>query len=210
MKALTRHDVDLIRIVQAHVRNLVSLSVHNADEPTVRIATGALRALLSEEMLQRAWSASGLRGPMTFKTYFIASITGGDVVAYCGGGDILPNVPFSVCRGTNLEERTLNLKDFCRQTRIQIGTETASTTDVIKYVVNALGAAHFAPDGKTARKYNLLRRVEAGEIGQLFLEVNNRNPLHHEILSIAQALIRSPQVEELLEWSAPGSTKAPG
>jgi hypothetical protein len=53
MKALTRHDVDLIETMQAHVRNLASLSTHNADEPTVRIATGALRALLSGEMLQR-------------------------------------------------------------------------------------------------------------------------------------------------------------
>jgi hypothetical protein len=201
MRALTRHDVELVKTVQAHLRNLASLSVHNADEPTVRIATGALRALVSEEMLQRAWIASGLRGPMTFKTYFITSTTGDDVVAYCGGGDILPNVPFSVCRGANLQERTLNLKDFCRQTRIQIGAETASTTDIIKYVANALGATHFDPHGKAARKYDLLRRIEAGEVGKLFLQVNDRNLLYHEILSIAQSVIRSPQVKELLEWS---------
>jgi hypothetical protein len=209
MKVLARHDLELIETVQAHLRNLASMSVYNADQPTARIATAALRALISEEMLQRAWGASGLRGPMTFKTYFIASTSGDDVIAYCGGGDILPNVPISVCRNATLQERTLNLKDFCRQTRIQIGTATASTTDIIKYVANALGATHFDPNGKTARKYDLLRRIEAGEVGQLFLQVNDRNPLYHEILSIAQTVIRSPQVKELLEWSPQKLNKNP-
>jgi hypothetical protein len=206
----SRHNVDLIKTVQAHLRNLASLSGHEADEPTVRIATGSLRALISEEMLQRAWSASGLRGPVTFKTYFIAGSAGDDVVAYCGGGDILPNIPFSVCRNAELQERVLNLKDFCRQTRILIGREAASTTDIIKYVANALGATHFDPIGKTARKYDLLRRIEAGEIGQIFMQVNNRNPLYHEVLSIAQAVTRSPQIKELLEWSAPNLTDSAG
>ena len=210
MSVVNRHNVDLIKTVQAHLKNLASLSRHEADEPTVRIAAGALRSLISEEMLQRAWSASGLRGPVTFKTYFIARSSGNDAVAYCGGGDILPNVPFSVCRNAELQERVLNLKDFCRQPRILIGREAASTTDIIKYVANALGGTHFDPAGKTARKYDLLRRVEAGEVGQLFLQVNKRNPLYHEVLSIAQAVTRSPQIKELLEWSAPNPTEKGG
>jgi hypothetical protein len=51
MRVFSRHDVDLIKTVQAHLRNLASLAGHDADEPTVRIAAGALRALISEEML---------------------------------------------------------------------------------------------------------------------------------------------------------------
>jgi hypothetical protein len=102
-----------------------------------------------------------------------------------------------------LEVRVLNLKDFGRQTRIVVGKEKASTTDIIKYVANTLGAAHFDPTGKTARKYDLLRRIEAGEMGQLFVsQINDRNLLYHEVLSIAQAVTRSPQVKELLDWSA--------
>jgi hypothetical protein len=202
MEVLTRHEIELIETVQAHLRNLASLSGHDADQATVRVATSALRALLSEGMLQRAWNASGLRGPMTFKTYCITSTGGSDVIAYCGGGDVIPGIPFAICRDATLGERTLNLNDFCRQTRIQVGTEKASTTDIIKYVANALGSTHFDPAGKAARKFDLLRRIEAGEIGQLFLKVNNRNALHHEILSIAQAVLRSPQVGELLRWSS--------
>src|SRR4051812_3402267 len=110
MSVISRHDVSLIKTVQAHLRSLASLSGHEADEATVRIASGALRALISDEMLQRAWSASGLRGPVTLKTYFITRTVGDDVVAYCGGGDILPNIPFSVCRNAELQERVLNLR----------------------------------------------------------------------------------------------------
>jgi hypothetical protein len=202
MRAFNRHDVDLIKTVQAHLKNLASLSGHEADEPTVRIATATLRALLSEEMLQRAWLASGLRGPMTFKTYCITN-AGNDAVAYCGGGDIIPNVPLSICHNAQLEERVLNFKDFCRQPRILVGKEKASTSDIIKYVANALGAAHFDPTGKAARKYDLLRRIEAGESGQLFVsQINDRNLLYHEVLSIAQAVVRSPQIKELSDWSA--------
>ena len=120
MRVFSRHDINLIKTVQAHLRNLASLSGHEADEATVRIATATLRALLSEEMLHRAWLASGLRGPITFKTYCISK-AGNGAVAYCGGGDVLPNVPFSVCHNAELQERVLNLKDFGRQTRILVG-----------------------------------------------------------------------------------------
>jgi hypothetical protein len=201
MRVVGRHEVELIKTVQAHLRNLISLSGHDADEATTRIATATLRSLLSEEMLQRAWLASGLRGPITIKTYCIIN-AGNDAVAYCGGGDVLPNFSFSACQDAELEERVLNLKDFSRQDRILVGKEKASTADIIKYVANALGAAHFDPTGKAARKYDLLQRIEAGEAGQLFIsKINDRNPLYHEILSIAQALSRSPQIKEILDWS---------
>jgi hypothetical protein len=200
-KELGRHELEFVQTVQAHIKNLKSLCDYNTNAPTIRISTGTLRALLSEDMLQRAWYLSGLKGPMTFKTYAIASIDGDDAVAYCGGGDVIPGAPFSACHNATLKECSLNLRDFCRQPRIQVRTEIASTVDIIKYVANALGVTHFDPNGKTALKFDLLRRIEAGDAGQLFIGlVNDRNMLHHEILSIAQAVVRSPQVHELLEW----------
>jgi hypothetical protein len=205
MKIPTRHEIDFIKTVQAHIKNLESSSGYNADEPTLRTATGTLRALLPEEMLQRAWQVAGLRGPITVKTYAIAQ-KGEGAIVYCGGGDLIPNFPTSVCHNANLEERVLNLKDFCRQTRVLVGEEKASTVDLIKYVSNALGATHYDPSGKAARKYDLLRRIEAGEIGRLFIShFNDRNVLHHEILSIAQAVTRSPQVAELMTWKPSGA-----
>lgn len=203
---MSTHSEEVHRTVQAHLKTLGSLSAYNADEPTVRVAAGTLRALIVEEMLQRAWKATGLRGPITLTCYCVDSTEGEDVIAYCGGGDILPGVPCSVTRNASLVQRTLHLRDFSRQTRIQVGVVTASTADIIKYAANALGGAHFDPDGKTARKHDLLRPIEAGEIGQMFVQVNKRNALYHEILSIAQAVVYSPQVKELVEWSPPLST----
>jgi hypothetical protein len=105
MKSLTRHEILLIETVQAHLANLAGLSVYDASEGTLRVLTGALRALLVEEMLQRAWNVSGLRGPITFNTYCINCSTGGDdVIAYCGGGDIIPNIPFSVGRNATVSQ----------------------------------------------------------------------------------------------------------
>jgi hypothetical protein len=129
---------------------------------------------------------------VTFKTYFIAGSAGDDVVAYCGGGDILPNIPFSVCRNAELQERVLNLKDFCLQTRILIGREAASTTDIIKYVANALGATHFDPIGKTARKYDLLRRIEAARLGRYYASEQSKPSLPRSSIDCASCYPLTP------------------
>jgi hypothetical protein len=44
---------------------------------------------------------------------------------------------------------------------------------------------------------DVLRRVEAGEFASFISQVNGRDLLHHEILSVAQVVIRSPEVARL-------------
>jgi hypothetical protein len=84
-----------------------------------------------------------------------------------------------------------------------------STMEVIKYVANTLGGAHFDPEGKSSKSqkpaFDLLRRLEAGEFRGLPFVVNARNLLHHEILSIGQVVIRSPEVARLRAWREPQS-----
>lgn len=163
MKPPSRHDLDLVKTVQAHVRNLMSLSGHEADEATLRIATGTLRALLSEEMLQRAshWPSSSAYIPDLLHRKGWRKMQS----HICGGGDIIAGVPFSACHNAELKRSVLNLKDFCRQTRILVGDDKASTTDIIKYVANALGAAHYDPIGKAARKYDLYAASKPAKSG---------------------------------------------
>ena len=200
-----QENVQLIRIVNAHLKNLSSTSVFNVEEDSLKVASNSLRFLLVNDELARAWKASGLKGPMTFETWCITSTKGSnnDVVAYCGGGDILPGIPFSASHGATLAKLTLNLKDFCKRPRIQVGQVTISTIQLIQYVANTLGGAHFDP-GKSKRSkkphFDLLRRLEAGEISGPPLLVNGRNLLHHEILSVAQVVIRSPEVAQLRAW----------
>ncbi|MFY9629183.1 MAG: hypothetical protein WAK03_13675 [Methylocystis sp.] len=205
MQRLTQTDIALVKTVNAHLKQLSVLSsAHNADEADIRVASSSLRFLLVEESLAWAWRASGLGGSMTFKTWCIISTEGNDVIAYCGGGDVLPGMPFSACRNAKLAELSLNLHDFCKRTRIQIGKEKISTVQLIQYVANTLGGAHFDPEGKSPKSrkpaFDLLRRLEAGEFGGLPLLVNDRNLLHHELFSVAQALVRSPDVARLKTW----------
>ena len=85
-----------------------------------------------------------------------------------------------------------------------------STIEVVQYVANSLGGSHFDPSGKAARKpkAEVLRKLEAGEIEAPGIRVNNRSLLHHEILSISQAIVRSPQIEQLQAWDVPSHQAA--
>lgn len=190
----------LIATVNAHLRQVEAAASHGADEATMQMVTGSLRLLLCEGNLARAWYASRIGGPIVLNVWSIAQTHDRQVLAFCGGGDVLPGVPFSVCLNATLQERNLNLGDFCRQMRVQIGLERFRTVDIIEFVANALGGSHYDPNGRTAKKAGTLSRLAAGAIDGLPLEVNGRSLLHHEVLSIGQAVIRSRQVAELRRW----------
>lgn len=197
-------DAAMIGTVNAHLAQLSSLTSFDVGEARLQVASASLRYLLVEGMLARAWRASRLGGPLTLRAWCIDAMQGDNAVAFCGGGDVLPGVPFSVCFNATLAERSLDLAAFCRSARIQAGTTAVSTMEVVQYVANTLGGAHFDPDGTSPRSrkpvFQLLRRIEDGALGGLSLRLNNRGLLHHEILSIAQVIARSPEVVRLGEW----------
>jgi len=203
MKPVGDQDIQLIDTVKAHLKQIEPVAIYRSDEATLRVATGSLRFLLADGYLARAWSAAGIGGPMTFQTWCITSVGPSPVVAFCGGGDMLPGIPFSACRGASLGQKTLDLKSFCHSTRIQVEDIKISTVELIHYVANALGGSHFDPAGKAAKKpkAELLRKLESGEISAVPLRVNDRSLLHHEILSIAQTLARSKEVDALRAWA---------
>jgi hypothetical protein len=199
---LKQTDVSLITNVKAHLKRLEAVSTFNVDEADLAVASASLRFLLVDDWLVRAWKASGFRGPITLRRWCITAIKGDDAVAYCGGGDLLPGQ--SACHNAEIAERSLNLRDFCHRPCIQVGSTKVSTVQLIQYVSNTRGGTHFDPEGvsKKSQKpaFNLLRQLEAGELGGPPIVVNSRNLLHHELLSIAQAVLRSPQVAQLRAW----------
>jgi|SRR5579859_1654132 len=202
-------DTALIGTVKAHLGQLSNMAAHDADESTLRVASASLRYLLVEDMLARAWRASRYGGPVTFRTWCIISTSGDDVIAYCGGGELLPGFPISACRNAELAERSLDLTAFRQRPRIQVGAVKVSTVELIQYVANTLGGAHFDPEGRSPKSrkpvFDLLRRLEAGEVNGLNLLVNDRSLLHHEILSVIETLLRSPEVARLRNWNAGSS-----
>lgn len=207
MKSLSKNDAAFVETVKAHLKQIDAAAAFNIDEATLRAISGSLRLLLADNALARAWKASGLRGPMTFSAWCIDITGSGDVVAFCGGGDVLPGIPFSACRNAKLREKQLDLAALCRNTRIQVGEVKISTVDLVQYVANALGGSHYDLEGRAARKpkADLLKRLEGGEIEGPPLRVNGRSLLHHELLSIAQILIRSPEVTMLRSLNLAGN-----
>jgi len=199
---LTPEDIQLINTVNAHLRQVANSSTYNSDEATLTVITGSLRFLLADGNLARAWHLSNIRGPMTFRTSCIVSTGTGEVVAFCGGGDILPGIPGAVSWNAETREKVLDLNTFCRAVRIQVGSEKISTVELIQYVANALGGSHLDPFGKASKKpkAETLRKLMSGEIEMSGIRINDRNLVHHEILSIGQILIRSPEVAALRAW----------
>jgi hypothetical protein len=197
-------EIALIDSVIAHLANLARFAAFNVDEANLRVASTSLRYLLVEDMLARAWKASGFGGPMTFRAWCVASTQGEDAVAYCGGGEVLPGIPSSICWNATLVERSLDLKAFQLSARIQVGAVKVSTIELIQYVANTLGGAHFDPEGRSPRSrkpvFDLLRRLETEDFAGLTIKMNNRNLLHHEVLSVAQTLLCSSEVSRLRTW----------
>lgn len=198
-------EVELIQTVIAHLAQLSSTLVHDVSEGTLRVTSVSLRSLLVEDMLPRAWKAA-FGGPITFQTWSIRAASGDDVIAYCGGGPILPGIPFSAGRNATLAQVSLDLSAFCRQVRIQVGKSRISTVELIKYFANTRGGAHFDPEGRSAASqkpaFDLLRRLESGSLGGPELRVNDRNLVHHELLSVVETVLTSREVARLRGWSA--------
>ena len=199
---MTTTDAELIATVNAHLKLVDASCFYKSDEATLRVVTASLRNLLADNSLANAWKASGIGGPMIFDVWSIASTGPGKVVAFCGGGDILPNTPFSACRNAKLERKSIDLKTFCSSARIQVDNVRISTVELVRFVANVLGGVHFDLDGKSAKKAKakILSKILSGEIQGVPVKPNDRNLLHHEILSIAQAVVRSPQVVQLRQW----------
>jgi hypothetical protein len=199
-------DAAMIGTVNAHVSQLATLSSFDADESKIRVASSSLRYLLVEGMLARGWKTSGLGGPVTVRAWCVDSMQGDGAVAFCGGGDLLPGIPFSACFNATLAERSLDLGAFCQKARIQVGTVKISTIELVQYVSNTLGGTHFDPTGRSPKSrkpaFDLMRKLDTGALAGITMVLNGRNLIHHEVLSVAQVLIKSPEVRRLMSWRA--------
>jgi hypothetical protein len=142
---------------------------------------------------------------MVFRAWCVDQMNGPDAVGIAGGGDLLPGIPFSAGFNATVVQKTLDLHAFCREPRIQLEGAKISTVEIVQYLANARGGAHFDPAGSAARKPKgmLLAKLEAGDTHAPKMIVGDRSLLHHEILSIAQAMLASTQVQQLRLWRPP-------
>jgi len=200
-------DIDLIKMAQAHLQALQQANSPWVGEHSLRVASGALRFLLVEDYLWRAWRASGIGGPIQVEAYCFVSIPGSDAVGFCGGGEVLPGVPFSMGWGdVRLQVKSLNLRAFLNEPCICAKGHRVTRHELVKYISNTKGGTHYDPQGRSPKSQNatfsLLRELEESDFAGLSIKTNNRNLVHHELFSIAQSLLRSEQVRQLLAVAA--------
>ena len=195
-------DIDLIKTAQAHLRLLGQANIPSIDEHTLRVASAPLRFLLVDGNLIQAWRALGLGSPIHMEAYCLASPPPIDAIGYCGGGDMLPGVPVSMGWGeVNLHVKTLKLHAFLEEPCISVKGQRITRRELVQYIANTKGGAHYDPHGRSLKsrstKFALLRELEQDGFAGLGIKVNDRNLVHHELYSIIQSLLRSPEVQRL-------------
>ena len=201
-RRLDAADIDVIKLVQAHLRALWHANNPWVDEHSLRAASAPLRFLLVEGNLVRAWKALRLGGPIEIEAYCFASVPGPDSVGFCGGADILPGIPVSMGHGTDvqLEVKRLNIDAFLNGPCIWAKGIRINRRELVQYIANTKGGTHYDPEGRSPRsqgiKFSLLRDLENGLFG-LGVRFNGRNLVHHELSSILQALLRSREIHSL-------------
>lgn len=195
-------ETDLIKTAQAHLRALGRMDSPWVDEHSLRVASAPLRFLLVEGNLVRAWRASGIGGPIQMMAYCFASPPGLEAIGFCGGGDVLPGVPMSMGWGDiRLKLKNLNIHAFLNEPCVCAKGLRITRRELVQYIANTKGGTHYDAQGLSPRsqnaKFSLLRELEEKGLAGLGIKTNDRNLVHHELLSITQSLLRSAEVQRL-------------
>jgi hypothetical protein len=195
-------DIGLIKTAQAHLRVLGQANIPNIDEYTLRVASGPLRFLVVDGNLIQAWRALGTSGPIYVEACCFTSPPPPEAVGYCGGGDVLPGVPLSIgWGGFELHVKQLKLSAFLDEPCISAKGIRVTRRELVRYIANTKGGAHYDPRGLSLKskspKFTLLRELEQDGFAGFGMKVNDRNLVHHELYSVIQSLLRSPQVKRL-------------
>ncbi len=206
---------DLLRIVGEDLKFLEEEWDQDITDASLRITSPVLRRLLVDNLLQRAWKASGLKGQpritcpnlewilsgISKKKTIFASAGGGKYKGVEIEGAILMNFALSeeqVAQRSRHRQgipiETLTLAGFIRSPCIIAQGKEISRRLLIQYVANKLGGAHWSPARKQAQNdmlFALLDQISQGVI------LADKNAVYFELLSIGQALVNSPDIQTL-------------
>lgn len=213
-------DIDLIRLVAEDLHYLSTEWNQSIDDASLRRSSPALRSLLVEGQLGRAAHQVGcnlrIMAPATCKVMADSELreyryyqAGGaryngmmvQATSVVGRAKSMAEVRASYERMKDVMGRSYPVKlgTFLKQTSFVIDGVLISREEVIKYVANKLGGAHYdasrqqssVRDISLEQKYSLLDRVRAGML------MAERNAVYYELLSIGQRLVNSRDVRNL-------------
>lgn len=189
--------------------------VSDVSDSQVRVTSTILRRLLLESTLQRAWKAAGFEGqPVILAPDFRAmlnTIDGTVLYALAGGAssarsgaEIQARFPVLVegptIRFVSPEDQVRRiietdfpflLTDFVEGPVIFARGDLITRRQLIKYVCNKLGGAHYDPK----REECAFRRLD--EVHQLMV-LDSRHGVFFEVFAIGQQLAAAPDIGRLL------------
>jgi hypothetical protein len=212
MTDFKQHNSQLIRIVGEDLRYLLSRGESLAED-ALRRDSVVLRRLLVDEDFARAWKLAKLEGRPVVAAPRLEDILdhkylGTKVnLALAGGGQY-----FGICAALGIlyeghveqdllefSEHTFALEEFSRSTAIYAGGKRVSRAEVIQYVANKLGGAHFSTTRKSHHEsFEALDR----HLDRFYIEgipgLVGINAVYFELLSICQLLGRSDAALKLV------------
>ncbi len=201
-QTIGNNESDLIKTTAEHCLALSRAASPWTNEYALRVVSASLRFLLIDENLPKAWSMLGRGGPIVVEGSGFKSPPDKDVVAFCGGAEVLPEIPTSIGWGNaEIVHKIFNLKDFLTSACISVRGTTIRRRDVVKYVANTRGGTHYDPRPRKA-PFEILRELESNGLTGLIVDINGRNLVHHELASVIKAVLDSQQVKELCRSAA--------
>jgi hypothetical protein len=228
---------EFLRSVRDDIEFLRSINFRRPSRTEVRVASGILRRLLADEMLEGARQLTGREAPIkitaTDLAAMLAEIPSRYIhYAYAGGADtegpqhtgyVLLVVPKeevevdgqdAVLSRINKkfapgQEREFTLSEFCESPSVVSGSAAVSRLGVVRYVANKLGGVHW-DNSRGAWSDPVGGRHRLLDEGHLI--VGRLSGALYEVLSIAEAVARSPDIialSEKIRTVAPEEERAP-
>jgi hypothetical protein len=178
-------------------------------DDSLRRSSPVLRRFLVEEQLLRAWRKIGLSGQPEILAFTLSrrlTLTPLNEVRFASAGGATYKAlaiaqAFEIDRALSpaevqkvfalgLPEIRQSLTDFTNATCIIVEGTEISRRDLIKYVANKLGGAHY--DEQRDRDYQRL----LDHVGQTRV-IAGKNAVYFELLSAGQRLIQAPDIVNL-------------
>lgn len=209
--------MELLQVVKEDLEYLAEEWTQDIDDASLRRASPILRKLLIEKDLYKV--AREINEEISVLTPEISKfdneLDDPSIVYYqCGGAtykglqvqDIKQlnrakseaEIKQNYQRGKDIvgKNYSIKLSKFMKQTAFVIEGTKINREEVIKYISNKKGGAHFDAERKIEkdqleRKYALLDKIFEGNM------VAEKNAVYYELLSIGQRLIKSVDVERI-------------
>lgn len=215
-------DHDLIKIVLEDINYLTDEWSQDIDDPSLRRSSAVLRSLLIDGQLIKV--ANMLNEEISIMAPLISKyedeLNDPSIIFYQSGGAKYRKMEVQSLKQTNRvmttdeirknfekqkdiigQNYSLKLTKFMKQVSFVINGTKINREEVIKYIVNKRGGAHFDSSRKTEksgsrgeleRKFTLLDVVHSGTI------VADKNAVYYELLSIGQRLIGSQDIQQII------------